>query len=155
VTSGNPQTAEELAELILQGRMFGSGTVLAGSDGIEQMAEVLAQIGEPDFVTVMVAASGPPQEATGVDGFRELLSDWISPYESFQLEVEDVLASEGKLVFLARQVAMTRHDGVKVATESASVWWVKSGRVSQVGFYLDRHAGMRAAGIDPDAASDA
>jgi ketosteroid isomerase-like protein len=134
--------------------MFGSGTVLAGSDGIEQMAEVLAQIGEPDFVTVMVAASGPPQEATGVDGFRELLSDWISPYESFQLEVEDVLAREGKLVFLARQVATTRHDGVEVATDSASVWWVKDGRVSQAGFYLDRRAGMRAAGIDSSSSSD-
>jgi ketosteroid isomerase-like protein len=148
VTPGNPPTAEELAELILQGGMFGSGTVLAGSDGIDQMADVLAQLGEPDFVTVMVAASGPPQEGTGVDGFRELLSDWISPYDSFQFEVEDVVGKDDKLVFLARQVAKTRHGGVEVATESASVWWIRDGRVSQVGFYLDRQAGLKAAGVD-------
>jgi ketosteroid isomerase-like protein len=148
--SGNPQSADELAELILQGEVFGTGTILDGPGGIDQMADVLREMSHPDFVTLMVGGSGPPQESTGVDGFKELLSDWISPYEVFQLEVEDVIANDDKIVFLARQVAKTRHDGVDVATESASVWWLKEGLVSQVAFYLDRRTGMRAAGVDPD-----
>ena len=58
--------------------------------------------------------------------------------------------SEDKLVFLARQVATTRHDGVEVETESASVWWAEDGQIRQAAFYLDRRAGLEAAGIDPD-----
>jgi ketosteroid isomerase-like protein len=146
--SGNPQSADQLAELILRGEVFGSGTILDGPAGIDQMAEVLREIAHPDFVTLMVSGSGPPGESTGVDGFKELLQDWISPYETFQLEVEDVIANEDKIVFLARQVAKTRHGGVEVTTESASVWWLKEGLVSQTAFYLDRRAGMRAAGVD-------
>ena len=147
MTSGNPQTAEELAERILRGDFFGKGTIVDGPMGIDEMAEVLREVAHPEFVTVMVAPSVPPQESRGVDGFKELLHDWISPYESFQFEVEDVIGNDDKLVFLARQVARTKHGGVEVATESASVWWVKEGLVSQAAFYLDRRAGLQAAGI--------
>jgi ketosteroid isomerase-like protein len=136
--------------MILRGEIFGSGTILDGPEGIDQMAAVLRDRSQPDFVTVMASGSGPPQKATGVDGFRELLNDWISPYESFQLEVEDVIPKDDKLVFLARQVATTKHDAVEVATESASVWWLKDGLISQTAFYLERRAGLEAAGLDPD-----
>ena len=66
-------------------------TVLDGPDGIEQMADVLRETGHPDFVTLMVSESAGAREFSGVEGFKEALSDWISPYESFRLEVEDVL----------------------------------------------------------------
>src|SRR5689334_13384533 len=102
MTSGDPQSVDELAELILRGEVFGGGTILDGPMGIDQMADVLRELAHPDFVTVMVAEIGPPRDATGVEGFKELLHDWISPYERFRLEVEDVLAKDDKLVFLAR-----------------------------------------------------
>jgi ketosteroid isomerase-like protein len=41
-----------------------------------------------------------------------------------------------------------------VATESASVWWVREGLISQIVFYLDRQAALKAAGIDPGSLSD-
>jgi ketosteroid isomerase-like protein len=150
VTSGDQQSLDELAALIRKGEVFGGGSILDGPAGIDQMAEVLREMAHPDFITVMVAEIGPPGEAAGVEGFKELLHDWISPYEKFRLEVEDVLAKDDKLVFLARQVATTRHGGVEVSTESASVWWQREGLISQAAFYLDRRAGLRAAGIDPD-----
>jgi ketosteroid isomerase-like protein len=150
MTDGDQQSVDELAELILRGEVFRGGTILDGPMGIDQMADVLREMAHPDFVTVMVAESGPPLESSGVEGFKELLNDWISPYQRFRLEVEDVLAKDDKLVFLARQVATTRHGGVEVTTESASVWWQKEGLISQAAFYLDRRAGLRAAGIDAD-----
>ncbi len=61
-----------------------------------------------------------------------------------------MIGSEDKLVFLARQVATTKHDAVEVETESASVWWLEDGLISQAVFYLDRQAALKAAGIDPD-----
>ena len=113
------------------------------------MAEVLRETGHPDFTTLMVSESAGAQEFSGVEGFKEALSDWISPYESFRLEVDGVLSNEDNLVFLARQVATTRHDAVDVATESASVWRISDGLVSQVTFYLDRQMALQAAGVEP------
>ena len=124
--------------------------VLDGSAGIDQMVELLQGNVHPDFVTVMVSESAGAQEFRGIEGFKEALSDWISPYASFRLEIDDVVVADDKLVFLARQVATTKHGGVEVETESASVWWVENGLIAQAGFYLDRQAGLQAAGLDPD-----
>jgi ketosteroid isomerase-like protein len=146
---GNPLSTDELIELVSQGVMFGGGTVLEGPGGIDQMAMLLRDHAHPDFVTVMVSESGVPQEARGIEGFRELLRDWISPYESFRLEIDDALTGDGVVVFLARQVGTTKHGGVGVEVESSSVWWIDEGRIRQAGFYLDRQAGLKAAGIDP------
>jgi ketosteroid isomerase-like protein len=36
---------------------------------------------------------------------------------------------------------------VEVETSSAAVWWFEDGQVRQAAFYLDRQAGLKAAGI--------
>jgi ketosteroid isomerase-like protein len=141
---------DELIELIRGGAMLGGGTIFDGTTGIDQMAEVLKDKVDPEFVTLMVSESAGAVESYGIGGFRQALEDWISPYEAFRLEIEDVIVNDDKLIFLARQVATTKHDGVEVETDSASVWWVKDGLIRQAAFYLDRSAGLKAAGIDPD-----
>ena len=150
MTSTDAPTSQELIEMIKQAAMLGGGTVLDGPAGIDQMADLLQGNVQPDFATVMVSESAGSQEFRGIEGFKEALNDWISPYESFRLEIEEAIVSEDKLVFLARQVATTKHDGVEVETESASVWWAEDGQIRQAAFYLDRRAGLEAAGIDPD-----
>jgi ketosteroid isomerase-like protein len=143
-------STQELIETIREGAMFGGGTVLDGRAGIDQMAELLRGNAHPDLVTLMVSESAGAQEFHGIEGFKEALNDWISPYESFRLEIEEAIVGDDKLVFLARQVATTKHDGVEVETESATVWTVQDGLVSQAAFYLDRQMALKAAGLDPD-----
>jgi ketosteroid isomerase-like protein len=148
------RSTDELIELIRQGVMFSGGTVLEGSEGIDQMMVVLRDNTHPDFVTVMLSESGMPQEYRGLEGFREALSDWISPYERFRLVIDEAIPLPDKIVFLARQVATTKHDGVEIETPSASVWWFEDGAIRQAGFYLDQRAGLQAAGLDPDRPRD-
>jgi ketosteroid isomerase-like protein len=144
------QKTAELIELIRQGVVFPGGAVLEGREGIDRMTEILRDNVHPEFVTIMTSEAGLPQEYRGLDGFREALSDWISPYASFRLEIDDAIPMVDKIVFLARQVATTRHDGVEIETSSASVWWLESGAIRQASFYLDQRAGLEAAGLDPD-----
>jgi ketosteroid isomerase-like protein len=151
---GDSQKTADLIELIRRGVMFSGGTVLEGNEGIDQMAELLRDNSHPEFVTIMSSESGIPTEYAGVDGFREALSDWISPYESFRLEIDEAIPLIDKIVFLARQVATTKHDGVEIETPSASVWWLEDGAIRQASFYLDQRAGLRAAGLDPDSGRD-
>jgi ketosteroid isomerase-like protein len=141
-------SAEELPGLI--GAAFADGsTTFEGPEGVEQMARFLRDFAHPDFVTVMVPQDGPAVERPGIDGFREALSDWISPYERFRLVIEEVVPLESRVVFRARQVATTKHGGVEIDTPGVSVWSVVDGKVRQAAFYLDEEAGLRAAGLDP------
>ncbi len=111
------------------------------------MAEIIRQRAHPEFVTLMTSESAVPTEWRGVEGFKEALTDWISPYESFRLELEETIVMEDKIVFLARQVATTKHAAVEVVTESATIWWLDGRQIRQAVFYLDQQAALKAAGL--------
>lgn len=108
-------------ELISQGGPFSPGSTVEGEVMIEAVTELLSHNAHPECITLMVSEA-VSNDYPGVDGFREAWSDWLSPYEGFRIEVDEVLKLEDKLVFTVRQIAMTRQSGVEVETPSAAVW---------------------------------
>ncbi len=143
-------STQELATLISEGGPFAAGTRMSGEEVIESITDLLRHTAHPEFVTVM-ASESVTQDYAGVEGFEEAWTDWVSPYEGFWIEVEEVIQLEDKVVFLVRQIATTRQSSVEVETPSAAVWWIEHGRLRQAGFYLDRQAGLKAAGLaSPD-----
>jgi ketosteroid isomerase-like protein len=143
-------TTAQLKELIRQGGPFSAGTTLAGEEMVEAVTELLRHTAHPEYVTVMVSEA-VTQDYPGPEGFEEAWADWLSPYESFRVEVEEVIPLEDRLVFTVRQIATTRHSSVEVETASAAIWWLDDGQIRQAAFYLDRQAGLKAAGIaSPD-----
>jgi ketosteroid isomerase-like protein len=142
---GGLSTAE-LMDLIRSGGPFAPGAVISGEEMIEAVTELLRHTAHPDYLTVM-ASEAVEQEYPGVEGFNEAWTDWLTPYESFRIEVDEVILLEDKLVFTVKQIATTRQSAVEVETESAAVWRFEDGQVRQAAFYLDRQAGLRAAGI--------
>jgi ketosteroid isomerase-like protein len=137
-------------ELIDSGGTFSPGSTLQGAEMIDIVTEVLRHNAHPDYVTLMISKSVTLDYA-GAEGFREAWEDWISPYESFRIELDEVIRLEDKLVFVVRQIVTTRHSSVEVETRSATVWWLEDGQIRQAAFYLDRLAGLKAAGIaSPD-----
>jgi ketosteroid isomerase-like protein len=135
-------------DLISQGGPFSPGSRVAGDELIEAVTGLLRHNADQEYLTVMVSES-QTQEYAGVEGFAEAWSDWMSPYESFRIELDEVIRLEDKLVFTVRQIATTRHSEVAVETPSAAVWWLADGRIRQAAFYLDQRAGLRAAGLAP------
>lgn len=97
--------SDDVLDRIREGTLFGEGSVIDGAEGIEQMVDAIRDHVHPGFVTLMTSESAAATEWHGVEGFRDALTDWISPYESFRLEIEEAIVQEDKLVFLARQVA--------------------------------------------------
>jgi ketosteroid isomerase-like protein len=143
------EASDNPLDRIREGTLFGEGSVIEGSAGIEQMIDAIRDHLHPDFVTLMTSDSAITNEWHGIEGLREALTDWISPYESFRLEIEEATIQEDKLIFLARQVATTKHAAVELVTESATIWWLEDGLIRQAVFYLDQKAALKAAGIDP------
>ena len=142
-------TTAELAALISEGGPFSAGSTLTADELIESVTELLRHNAHPDFVTVM-ASESITQDYAAVEGFEEAWTDWIYPYESFRIALDEVIPLDDRLVFLVRQIATTRHRSVEVETPSAAVWWLDDGKIRQAAFYLDQQAGLKAAGMDPD-----
>ena len=130
---------------------LGAGTGLEGSQLIDLIEELLRERAHPEYETVMVPQDGPPLVYGGVDGFREAWTEWLSPWQEFRVEFEELIPVEDMVAMLVRQVGTTKHGGVEVATESGTVWWVVDGRVRRASFYIDREAALKAAGLSaPD-----
>jgi ketosteroid isomerase-like protein len=143
-------TTAELMELISEGGPFSAGSSLEGGEMVEIVTELLRHNAHPDYVTMMVSGS-QTFDYSGPEGFEEAWTDWLSPYESFRVELDEVIRLEDKLVFAVRQIVTTRHSSVEVETPSAAVWWFEDGQIRQAAFYLDRQAGLKAAGLaSPD-----
>jgi hypothetical protein len=143
-------TTAELMELISEGGPFSAGRTLEGGEMVEIVTELLRHNAHPDYVTMMVSGS-QTFDYSGPEGFEEAWTDWLSPYESFRVELDEVIRLEDKLVFAVRQIVTTRHSSVEVETPSAAVWWFEEGQIRQAAFYLDRQAGLKAAGLaSPD-----
>jgi hypothetical protein len=145
VVEGAP-TTPELIELISAEGPFSPGSVMQGDEMIEAITELLRHTAHPEYVTVMVSES-QSLDYPGVQGFREAWSDWISPYASFRVKFDEVIPLDDKLVITVTQLATTRHSSVEVETPSASIWWFANGQIRQAAIYLDRQAGLKAAGI--------
>jgi SnoaL-like domain len=143
-------TTAELAALISEGGPFAAGNSLTGDELVDSVTELLRHSAHPKFVTVMVSES-VTQDYAGIEGFKEAWTDWLSPYEGFRIELDEVIRIDDKVVFLVRQIATTRHSSVEVETPSTAVWWLEDGKIRKAGFYLDRRAGLKAAGLaSPD-----
>jgi ketosteroid isomerase-like protein len=123
------------------------GTVLEGREMIDLIEGVLRERAHPDYETVMVPKEGPTLNYAGVDGFREAIDDWLSPWSEFRFEIEELIPVGDMIVMLVRQAGRTKHGGVEIATESGTIWWVVDGSIRRASFYLDRDHARKVAGI--------
>jgi ketosteroid isomerase-like protein len=114
------------------------------------LATAVERVAAPDLVTVMI---GPDQsfrtEYRGASGLVEGWRDWLSPYESFRMELEDLIESDDILVTCVRQFGTPIGGGPELEASGAAVWWVRDGRLVRVEFNLNRDAAFRSAGLDP------
>jgi len=83
----------------------------------------------------------------GVEGFRERWLDWLQPWATYYVEVEEVIHADDRVVVLVRDRGR-RHDmEAEVGLISGSVWEVRDGRIARVQFCGDRGEALAAAGL--------
>jgi ketosteroid isomerase-like protein len=127
--------------------------VLADPRLSARLSESIGAVAAPDFECVMVAPDyvGPRGRLTysGPDGFIEAWRDWSEAYESYRIEIEDIVeGTEGRVLLLARQLGRTRTGGVDVEELAGAVWTVRDGKLARMEFHLDPDSARRAAGLD-------
>ncbi len=128
--------------------------VVAALDSEEadlRIRRLFMDLAEPDFATAMVGPaymSGRRLEYTGFEGFTEAWRDWTSPFESYQIDIEQMIDAGEQVVTLVAMSGKTRTGGAEITAPGAAVWTVVDGRVRKVEFHIDRAVALRAAGLE-------
>ena len=87
----------------------------------------------------------------GIQGLVEQWREWLEPWDSYYVEVEEFIDAGDQVVTLVRVRARTTRDAVAVEHRPAVVWSMRAGKVAALSFYLHRAEALEAAGL-PDAA---
>jgi ketosteroid isomerase-like protein len=94
-----------------------------------------------DFRTTVEAASG----RGGVEAWIRQADELI---EDFTIEVEEVVeAGDDRVVVLAYEHGRGRGSGVQIEQRLAHVWTIRDGRAVAVESFVEREAGLAAAGL--------
>ncbi len=111
-----------------------------------EAVELLAVDAEVEFLT---GAQGVPNLSfRGLEGFEEGWRDWLSPFASYMLEIQEVVdAGGGEVLALTHVRARTHRDDVLVEHDPAAVLTVRDGKVVRVRFFLERSAALQALGL--------
>ena len=110
----------------------------------DQAARIHPEI-EIEFATSSPGV--PPLHYRGVDGFIEGWSDWLTPFDRYELELRDFIDAGDEIVVLAHVRARTHRDGVLVEHDPAAVMTVRDERVVRARFFLEHDAALAAAGV--------
>ena len=125
-------------------------------------ADLVAMFENPELPAQLAAAIDPDVEVAfsssapgtpdltyrGIAGLAQGWLDWLEPYESYRLTVEDVIDAGGDRVLApSRVVARTRRDGVLIEHSPAAIFTIRDGKLVKASFHLDRLQAFEAAGL--------
>jgi ketosteroid isomerase-like protein len=117
-------------------------------DGAPFPSDLGARVHPDTEVEFLTGSPGtPPLRYRGLDGFIEGWSDWVSPFDRYELELQDYLDAGDDVVVLTHVRARTHRDGVLVEHDPAGVFTVRDGLIVHVRFFLEREAALDAAGL--------
>ena len=120
-----PGPDTDMAELLRDERLFTS------------TSETLGELFHPDVVSVP-AWRGGGITYSGIEGFREMWLDWLQPWASYHVQVEDLIEAGESVVVLVRDRARRQDMDVEVELISGSVWKFRDGKIAHVEFFANR-----------------
>jgi ketosteroid isomerase-like protein len=123
------------------------------SGGIEALATAFAGLldkmaPDAEILFVPVAPGNPGADYEGLEGLMEGWRDWLAPWESYVIEVEDLVDARNSVVALVNMRARTEHGGVEMEQQGATIWTVEDGKIVRMSFHLDRGEALARAGVE-------
>jgi ketosteroid isomerase-like protein len=115
-------------------------------DAFRASADAFAGIFDPNLESV-AAWRGAGVEYKGIDGFRELWLDWLEPWVTYHVHVDEIIEAGDRVVVLIRDRGRRHDTDAEVELISGSVWTVRDGRIARVEFYGNRDELFKATGL--------
>ena len=84
----------------------------------------------------------------GFDGYLDFMGDWLAPWKTYTIAADDVRdLGPDRVVVLTRHRGQLKGGGEEVRTLGLDLWTLRQGRLLRLEAYLDRRAGLEAAGL--------
>jgi ketosteroid isomerase-like protein len=113
-----------------------------------QVFEALAPFVHDDFI-VGGDVGGAYDEGQGLAELKTAWADWLEPWETYRVEIDDAIDLGDDVVVLTRDYGRRAGMDMEVSVLGAAIWTVREGKIARIRFFTDRAAGLRAAGLDP------
>jgi ketosteroid isomerase-like protein len=100
---------------------------------------------DPAVESVAMWEPGSARTYAGIDGFRQLWLDWLEPWASYHVHVEELIDAGDRVVALIRDRGKRDDVDVEVELTAGSIWTIRDGRLVKVEF-CSREEALAAAG---------
>lgn len=135
-----PGPDTDVADLFRDERLFAS------------TRELIERLVHPDVESVP-AWRGSGITYSGIDGFREMWLDWLQPWMTYRVHVDEMIEAGESVVVLVRDRGRRSDTDVEVELISGSVWRFRAGKIARVEFYANREELREATGLPSEAKS--
>ena len=116
-------------------------------DSFAGTAEAVAELFDAAVESVP-AWRGAGATYSGIDGFREMWLDWLEPWASYHVQVDEMFDVGDSVVVLVRDRARRHGMDVEVELISGSLWTFGNGKIVRVQFYANREELREAVGFE-------
>jgi ketosteroid isomerase-like protein len=83
----------------------------------------------------------------GQVGAQEAWRRWRGTWATYDVEIEEILESGGRVLALTRLHARSKGHGIETETDGADLFTLRDGRIVRFAIYLDRDEARRDAGF--------
>ena len=84
----------------------------------------------------------------GHEGVKRFLRRWLGTWDEYEMDVERILDAGDQVVAFTRERGRGKGSDVPVELEATMLFTIQAGKVVRFRAYLDRAAGLAAAGLD-------
>jgi ketosteroid isomerase-like protein len=128
--------------LIPQGRDI--AVLFRSERAFAEVREVLAPLLTDDFENVVVLP-GQPRTDEGPEGLRRNWRDWLEPWVTYRVSVDEVVDLGERVLVLTRHYARRKDMEAEVEMIAAVILTFRDGQVTRWEDYAERAAGLDAA----------
>jgi ketosteroid isomerase-like protein len=136
----------ELLKAILPGPDTDIANLFRDERLFPSTVEALEGLFQPDVESVP-AWRGAGITYSGIDGFREMWIDWLEPWATYCVRVDEMIEAGDLVVVLVRDRGRRHGMDVEVELISGSVWTFHDGKIARVEFYANRKELRQATGL--------
>ena len=139
--------SRENVELVRALQPQGDMTQLFRDDRMAEAAiAAAAPFFEPDFEVVFVQPAEHSSH-TGLHGLRSGWIDWLTPWESYRTETEDLVDLGDRVAVLTRDYGRRKGMDREIDFKGVSVYVFRDGKIARLEFHFDRAEGLEAVGL--------
>ena len=142
----NGRSNAELLRAMLPGPDVDIASLFRDERLFASTVEALGGLLHPDLEAVP-AWRGAGTSYSGIEGFREMWIDWLEPWVTYRVQVDEMLEVGDRVVVLVRDRARRHGTDIEVELISGSVWTFRDGRIVRVEFHANREALREATGL--------